>query len=166
MKSRSFAVLASLLLLSLGVLTACAKAPMTNPPDVTTPNTASPTAKNSTNSVGGALAQKLQGKPVIVDIYASWCAACKNIAPTIAQLRAKYQGKVEFVVLDVSDRASTAIAETTAKELGLGNFLASSKAQTGSLAIIDPATGNILAQQHNNPDLGAYTKVLDTVVTK
>jgi thiol-disulfide isomerase/thioredoxin len=38
-------------------------------------------------SVGGALASELQGKPVVVDIYASWCAACKNIAPTLSQLK-------------------------------------------------------------------------------
>jgi thiol-disulfide isomerase/thioredoxin len=32
-------------------------------------------------NVGGPLARQLQGKPVVVDIYASWCPACKNIAP-------------------------------------------------------------------------------------
>jgi thiol-disulfide isomerase/thioredoxin len=31
-----------------------------------------------------ALAKQLQGKPVVVDIYASWCPACKNIAPTFS----------------------------------------------------------------------------------
>ncbi|MGF1589840.1 MAG: thioredoxin family protein, partial [Pleurocapsa sp.] len=36
---------------------------------------------SKTENVGGTLAQQLQGKPVVVDIYASWCSACKNIAP-------------------------------------------------------------------------------------
>lgn len=120
----------------------------------------------STASVGGPLAQKLQGKPVIVDIYASWCPACKNIAPTIAQLKEQYAGKVEFVVLDVSDKSTTAVAEATATELGLSKYLAENKAQTGSLAIVDPATGNILAQYRNNPDKTVYTQVLDKALAK
>lgn len=120
----------------------------------------------STASVGGPLAQKLQGKPVIVDIYASWCPACKNIAPTIAQLKEQYAGKVEFVVLDVSDKSTTAAAEATATELGLSKYLAENKAQTGSLAIVDPATGKILAQYRNNPDKTVYTQVLDKALAK
>jgi thiol-disulfide isomerase/thioredoxin len=122
--------------------------------------------KVSAASVGGPLAKKIQGKPVVVDVYASWCPACSNIAPTISQLKQKYAGKVEFVVLDVSDKSSTATAELQAKELGLSKFLTENKTQTGSLTIIDPATGNILVQHRNNPDLMAYTKVLDTAVGK
>jgi thiol-disulfide isomerase/thioredoxin len=168
MKSQHPALLAAFLLLSLGMLTSCSKpsTPVTSTSEAVTEAKSTPAAKENTNSVGAPLAQKLQGKPVIVDIYASWCAACKNIAPTISQLQEKYAGKVEFVVLDVSDRATTTQAETTAKELGLSSFLASSKAQTGSLAIIDPANGKILSQHHNNPDLVAYTKVLDPIVAK
>jgi len=75
----------------------------------------------------GKLAQQLQGKPVVVDVYASWCSACKNIAPTLSQLKQKYAGAVNFVVLDVSDRASTAKSEATARKLGLSNFLLPTK---------------------------------------
>ena len=117
-------------------------------------------------SIGGPLAQKLQGKPVVVDVYASWCPACKNIAPTVSELKKEYDGKVEFVVLDVSDKTTTAAAEATAQELGLSKFLAENKTQTGSLTIVDPATGKILAQHRNNADKMAYTKVLDAALTK
>jgi len=115
-------------------------------------------------TVGGPLAQQLQGKPVLVDIYASWCPACKNIAPTLSQLEQQYAGKVEFVVLDVTDKATTAKAEAKAKELGLSDFLAANKAQTGTLTIVDPATGQILAQHRNNANLADYTTVLDTAL--
>ncbi|WP_373540010.1 hypothetical protein [Chamaesiphon sp.] len=53
-----------------------------------------------------------------------------------------------------------------AKELGLSEFLATNKTQTGSLTIVDPATGNILAQHRNNPAIDAYTKVLDVAIAK
>ena len=120
----------------------------------------------ASSSIGGPLAKQLQGKPVVVDVYATWCAACKNIAPTVAQLKQKYAGKVEFVVLDVSDKTSTAKVEAKAKELGLSQFFAANKTQTGSLTIVDPATGKILAQHRNNPDLTAYASVLDAAITK
>jgi len=125
-----------------------------------------PYAIKPSASVGGPLAQKLQGKPVVVDVYATWCPACKNIAPTISDLKKEYEGKVEFVVLDVSDKSTTAAAEATAKELGLSKFLAENKTQTGSLTIIDPATGKILAQYRNNADKAAYTQVLDKALAR
>ncbi len=110
------------------------------------------------------LAKKLHGKPVVIDIYASWCPACQNIAPTVSQLKQQYAGKVHFVVLDVSDRASTAKSEAIARELGLSQFLADNKTQTGSLTIVNPSTGKILAQHRNNANKSAYTKVLDSAL--
>ncbi|WP_103669434.1 thioredoxin family protein [Pseudanabaena sp. BC1403] len=117
-------------------------------------------------SVGGPLAKKLHGKPVVVDIYASWCPACQNIAPTLSQLKRDYAGKVHFVVLDVSDRSSTARSEAIAKELGLSAFFAANKTQTGSLTIVDPSTGKVLSQHRNNANKATYTKVLDAALSK
>ena len=112
------------------------------------------------------LAKKIQGKPLVVDIYASWCPSCKNIAPTLSQLKRQYAGKVNFVVLDVTDRASTARSEAIARDLGLGQFFANNKTRTGSLIIIDPSTGKILAQHYNNPNLSTYSSVLNAALAK
>jgi thiol-disulfide isomerase/thioredoxin len=117
-------------------------------------------------SVGGPLAAEIQNKPVLVDVFASWCSACKNIAPTLSQLKQDYDGKVHFVILDVSDRSTTAEAEAKAKRLGLSEFLAANKSQTGMLTIIDPKTGNILAQHRNNPKLEDYQTVLDAALSQ
>jgi thiol-disulfide isomerase/thioredoxin len=118
------------------------------------------------NSLGAPLAQELQGKPVVVDVFATWCPACQNIAPTLSKLKQDYAGKVQFVVLDVSDKSTTTQAEATAKQLGLSQFLAENKAQTGSLTIIDPATGKILAQHRNNANLEDYKTVLDQALAQ
>jgi thiol-disulfide isomerase/thioredoxin len=115
-------------------------------------------------NVGGALASQLQGKPVVVDIYASWCSACRNVAPTLSQLRQQYGGSVHFVVLDVSDRSTTSQAERRARELGLEQFFEANRSQTGMIAIIDPATGNILAQYRNNANVADYTSVLNAAL--
>jgi thiol-disulfide isomerase/thioredoxin len=180
MKIKYLASLAAIALLSTGVFIACAtpEAPKDNAASTTTTTATKPdpcaakkadpcAAKSaSAASIGAPLAQKLQGKPVVVDVYASWCSACKNIAPTVADLKKEYEGKVEFVVLDVSDKSTTAAAEAKAQELGLSKFLAENKTQTGSLTIVDPATGKILAQHRNNADKMAYTKVLDAALKK
>ncbi|WP_107669306.1 thioredoxin domain-containing protein [Cyanothece sp. BG0011] len=119
-----------------------------------------------TKTIGASLAQELQGKPVVVDIYASWCAACKNIAPTLAQLEKDYAESVNFVVLNVSDQSTTTQAQTKAKKLGLAKFLKENKTQTGMLTIIDPATGEILAQHRNNPNIADYQTVLDKAISQ
>ncbi|MGA9380631.1 MAG: thioredoxin family protein [Phormidium sp.] len=117
-------------------------------------------------NVGGPLAKQLQGKPVLVDIYATWCPACKNIAPTLSQLKQQYGRKIHVVVLDVSDKSKASQAETKARELGLTKFFAENKSQTGMVAIIDPATGNILAQHRNNANLADYTSVLNSAISQ
>lgn len=53
---------------------------------------------------GGALAPSLQGKPVVVDLYASWCPACRAIEPTLRSLRRQQAGKATFVTFDGSER--------------------------------------------------------------
>lgn len=117
-------------------------------------------------NVGGPLARQLQGKPVVVDIYASWCPACKNVAPTLSQLKKDYAGKANFIVLDVSDRSKADKSARKAQELGLGRFFEANKSQTGMIAIIDPATGSILAQYRNNADKSAYSSVLNSAINK
>ncbi len=172
MKIKYLASLAAIALLSTGVFIACAtpEVPKDNAASTTSTAAAKPdpyaVKSASAASIGGPLAQKLQGKPVVVDVYASWCSKCQNIAPTVSELKKQYDGKVEFVVLDVTDRTTTAAAEANAQELGLSKFLAENKTQTGSLTIVDPATGKILAQYRNNPDKMAYSKVLDAALIR
>lgn len=118
------------------------------------------------DTVGGPLADSLQGKPVVVDVFATWCAGCKNIEGTLSQLREDYGDTVNFVVLDVSDKATVAEAEGLATELGLSNFLAEKKSKTSTVAIVDPATGDILAIYKNNPNIDDYTQVLNAAIAQ
>ncbi|MBE9176339.1 thioredoxin family protein [Synechocystis salina LEGE 06155] len=113
-----------------------------------------------------SLAPSLQGKPVVVDIYATWCPGCKTIAPTLSQLKKQYQGKVNFVVLDVSDKNTTKMAETKAKQLGLTTFFEANKTQTATVAIIDPATGMVIQQFRKNANASDYTKVIDGAISR
>jgi thiol-disulfide isomerase/thioredoxin len=111
-----------------------------------------------------ALAAELQGKPVLVDIYASWCPACKSIAPTLSQVKQKYDGKVNFVVLNVTDRGTTKSSQSRAKQLGLGKFFQANKAQTGLVAIINPDTGEVIQEFRGNDNLKDYQASLDQAI--
>jgi thiol-disulfide isomerase/thioredoxin len=119
----------------------------------------------NTESIG-VLASELQGKPVVVDVFATWCPGCKNIAPTLSELKQEYSGKVNFVVLDVTDKGKLKKTETQAAKLGLTKFLEANKSKTSTVAIINPATGNVLAIFKNNPTKGDYSKILDSALVK
>ncbi len=42
-------------------------------------------------------------KPVLVDFFATWCGPCKMIAPFIAQLADKYEGRMKVCKADVDE---------------------------------------------------------------
>ncbi|MGO0577947.1 thioredoxin [Ornithinimicrobium panacihumi] len=48
--------------------------------------------------------------PVVVDIWASWCGPCKQIAPIIDDLAAEYAGRVKIVKLDADANPETVTA--------------------------------------------------------
>jgi len=52
----------------------------------------------------------LEGKPVLVNFWASWCGPCKQEAPVLAQMAKQYAGKVQFVGVDVADQPAAARA--------------------------------------------------------
>ncbi len=112
------------------------------------------------------LAKQLQGKPVVVDIYASWCRACHNVAPVLSQLNQKYAAKATFVVLDVSDGEALKASKKIAETLGLTDFFNKNRSETATVAIIDPASGKITKQLQNNPNLAEYTSALDSLATR
>jgi len=46
--------------------------------------------------------------PVMVDLWAPWCAPCRMIAPTVEKLAEKYDQKVKFCRLNIDDNPKTA----------------------------------------------------------
>jgi thiol-disulfide isomerase/thioredoxin len=112
----------------------------------------------------GRLAKELQGKPVFVDVYATWCPGCQSIKPTLSTLKKEYAGKVNFVVFDVTDKKTSESAQAKAKKLGLSDFFAENKSKTSTVAIINPATGKILKIYQANPNLADYKTVLNPAI--
>jgi cytochrome c biogenesis protein CcmG, thiol:disulfide interchange protein DsbE len=71
-------------------------------------------AKNFTLSVLGhpgqhLSLQSLDGTPVIVNFFASWCPPCQKETPMIARFYRARQGRVRIIGIDVNDAASAAL---------------------------------------------------------
>ena len=76
-------------------------------PPTALPRTASELPTVNLDQFRGMLA-RLHGTPVLLNVWASWCAPCIDEAPALAELANEYAGKVTFVGLDVQDTISNA----------------------------------------------------------
>jgi len=54
------------------------------------------------------LIASLRGKPVVVNIWASWCGPCTAEAPELAKVSRQTQGQVQFVGIDIIDQRAPA----------------------------------------------------------
>lgn len=42
-------------------------------------------------------------KPVVVDVWATWCGPCRMFGPIIDEVAKEYEGKVKFVKVDADE---------------------------------------------------------------
>ena len=53
--------------------------------------------------------EDLRGKPVVINVWASWCVPCKDEAPMLSEANARYGDQVTFVGVDIRDARSSAL---------------------------------------------------------
>lgn len=50
-----------------------------------------------------ALLDELRGTPVVVNFWGSWCPPCELEAPGLAEVAAEFQGRAQFLGVDILD---------------------------------------------------------------
>jgi thiol-disulfide isomerase/thioredoxin len=62
--------------------------------------------------------------PFLVFIHSTCCPVCAKVRPIMKELEKSYNGKVQFIYLDVTDDRAKVSARKLAKSKGLGAFFA------------------------------------------
>jgi thiol-disulfide isomerase/thioredoxin len=71
------------------------------------------------NGNGTVALRDFRGKPVVVDLFASWCTACNDELPILAAASHRYAGRITFIGVDSEDPGD---GLGMAKRLGIGGW--------------------------------------------
>lgn len=96
------------------------------------------------------------GGPLVVKIHADWCGTCVKLNPTWDELQARYGESARFVVLDVTDKSATVASGVEADRLGISEFFDANKGRTGTIAILNAKTGEVVEVFKGEFDPAAY----------
>src|SRR5204862_6964112 len=81
--------------------------------------------------------RSLRGYPVVLNAWASWCAACRQELPVMARAAGRFGRRVAFVGADVDDSASDAHRMLAGDHLSYPSY----RTSASSIRALSPIVG-------------------------
>lgn len=104
-------------------------------------------------------------RPKLVVIRAGWCPICRQVEPSVMSAYEAYRGKVDLVVLDVSDDAKVSQALAEATDQGCRSFFEKYGARTPTVGIfVQPEKGRLVHGELSDP--ATTTRELENAVAQ
>ena len=112
----------------------------------------------------GEMMKKDVELPVVAVIRADWCPYCKKLEPIMMDLMKEYEGKLKFVVFDITNEETTAKSMELAKTEGLEDFFKDNKDKSAFVAIIK--NGKQTFNSKYKTERKVYVKEFDKALEK
>jgi thiol-disulfide isomerase/thioredoxin len=104
------------------------------------------------------------GKPYVVKIHAQWCAVCMVTKDVWSQIQDAYANRVNLLVFDVTNEATTDASRAEARRLGLEQFFDEYSGGTGTIVVLDGRTRAVTASISGSRDFAEYRAVVDATL--
>ncbi len=120
---------------------------------------------NRAPTVPAVLAQEIANpsRPYVVKLHAQWCPLCMVTKGVWGQIEDTYGGRVNLVVLDFTNDATSTASRTEAKRLGLEPFFAEYEGATGIVVVLS-APKQVPAEIKGSRDFAAYRTAIDAAL--
>ena len=102
-------------------------------------------------------------KSQVVVITSDCCSTCQKLKPVIEDLKYSYEWQIDFVVVNLSSRASLEEAKQIAEERGFTQFLEEHKATLPTVGILCPG-GKVEKVFIGETRKEVYTQALDELL--
>jgi thiol-disulfide isomerase/thioredoxin len=100
-------------------------------------------------------------RPFVVKLHAQWCPVCMMTKSVWSQIERTYSGRVNLVVFDFTNDATTVATRAEAKRLGLEKAFDENAGSTGSILILDGRTREVTTSIHGSRDFAEYRAAID-----
>lgn len=104
------------------------------------------------------------GKPYVVKLHAQWCPICMLTKGVWSQIESTYSGRVNLLVLDFTNQATTDASGTEAKRLGLKKLFDDYSGTTGTIVVVDGRSKAVTASINGSRDFAEYRAAIDATL--
>lgn len=103
-------------------------------------------------------------KLYVVKFHARWCPICMTTKGVWSEIERIYAGRVNLVVLDFTNEATTEASRAEAGRVGLEMLFSEYEGTTGSIVVLDRRTRAVIADIHGRRDIAEYRSAIDAAL--